>query len=461
MTDHNFHAQWGPWLRLVATPGIGSLTAAKLLRHFGDASAIFNAPNDALADLIGSRKAGALAQCPPQLDAIIHLSQHWLQSAAPAQQRAIWTWCDARYPPDLLETADPPAVLFAQGAAPWFAASEPLWHSAWAGAVAIVGSRSPTQQGQENARQMAQQLQQLGVSIVSGMALGIDAAAHEGALQARLAQNRSTTASAGPPTVAILGTGIDCIYPRQNTALYHAISAQGLVLSEHLIGTAAQAHNFPKRNRIITAMTQGTLVVEAAIQSGSLISARLAAEQGKEVFAIPGSIHAPQSKGCHLLIKQGAKLVENCTDILEELPQVQARIKRATAPSEPQHGHQTACDALRWTAQQSDCNSTPPSKPDALTRPYPPPASEPQTALTPNMPTHSPQAAQQLTSSSAHPSAQKAILNALGFDPSSLDSLMARTGMDASTLQMHLLELELAGRLERLPGGLFQALARG
>lgn len=431
MTDPHFHAHWSPWLRLVATPGIGAFTAAKLLRHFGDACAIFSAPKEAIAARIGPQKSAALAHPPAHFAEMLERTRQWLQSPAPGQQRAIWSWLDPQYPPDLLETPDPPALLFAQGAAQWLATESPLWHSGCTGSIAIVGSRSPSQQGQENARQLAAQLQEMGLSIVSGMALGIDAAAHEGALRSRQAQTHPPAPFCGPPTIAVLGTGMDCIYPRQNTALYHALSAQALVLSEHPIGTPAQAHNFPKRNRIITGITQGTLVIEAALQSGSLISARLAAEQGKEVFAIPGSIHAPQSKGCHQLLKQGAKLVEDCQDILDELPMVRMRIQTAglmpCAPAASHPAPPTRAAHLQSSAR-APVNTQQARPPDLASKPM--------------------------------PSAPEAVLQAIGFAPCGLDTLMARTGMNASTLQTHLLELELAGALERLPGGLFQQLVR-
>ena len=172
----------------------------------------------------------------------------------------------------------------------------------------MVGSRNPTPQGAQNARQFARALAGGGVTIVSGLALGIDAAAHEGALDG--------SAPGALATIAVIGTGIDRVYPRQHRDLAHRIAGRGLIVSEYPIGTPPLAHNFPRRNRLIAGLSQGTLVVEAALQSGSLITARLASEQGKEVFAIPGSIHSPQSRGCHALIRQGAKLVETAEDVL-------------------------------------------------------------------------------------------------------------------------------------------------
>jgi len=173
----------------------------------------------------------------------------------------------------------------------------------------VVGSRNPTPQGADNAFEFARHLASQGWCVVSGMALGIDAAAHAGALAA---------GSSSLPSVAVVGTGVDRVYPRQHKQLAHQLAQQGLVISEFPLGTPPISSNFPKRNRIISGLSRGTLVVEAALASGSLITARTASEQGREVFAIPGSIHSPQARGCHALIRQGAKLVEQAQDILEE-----------------------------------------------------------------------------------------------------------------------------------------------
>jgi DNA processing protein len=261
----------------------------------------------------------------------------------------------------------------------------------WPQAVAVVGSRNPTPQGLANARTFAQCFAQSGLTVVSGLALGVDAAAHEGALAA--------ASRGGLPTIAVVGTGLDQAYPSRNQPLCERIVQHGLVVSEYPIGTPPLAPNFPRRNRIIAALSLGTVVVEAALKSGSLITARLALEQGKEVFAIPGSIHSPQSRGCHALLKQGAKLVETAQDVLEELP-LGRPIRR---------GQESAADGSEAEA-------------------------EPQ---------------------------EDALLSALGFDPVSLDALVARTGIAASVLQARLLELELRGEVARLPGGLFQRMAAG
>ncbi len=219
----------------------------------------------------------------------------------------------------------------------------------------------------------------------------MDAAAHEGAL-ADVDED-----AAWPATIAVVGTGLDRVYPAAHRALAHRIAQHGVLVSEYPLGTPPLPANFPKRNRIISGLSQGTLVVEAALASGSLITARLAAEQGREVFAIPGSIHAPQSRGCHALIRQGAKLVESAQDVLEEL--------QLPAPSAPQ-----AQEPAEGGGEGDDNDDE--------------------------------------------------VLQALGYDPLGLDALVARTGLDAATLQARLLELELQGDVARLPGGLFQRLGR-
>jgi DNA processing protein len=250
--------------------------------------------------------------------------------------------------------------------------------------LAIVGSRNPTPQGALNARQFAQTLSQAGLTIVSGLALGVDGAAHEGALAGAAASHLAT--------IAVVGTGLDRVYPKRHHQLAHDIAQQGLIVSEYPLGTPPLAANFPRRNRLIAGLSCSTLVVEAALQSGSLITARLAAEQGKDVFAIPGSIHATQSHGCHALIRQGAKLVESAQDVLEDLPGM---------------------------------------------------------ALADRVPTPAP----------AGMETEDNLLQALGFDPVSLDALQARTGLATAPLQARLMTLELDGQVARLPGGLFQRIA--
>lgn len=291
------------WLRLTLTPGVGDGTARKLLASFGLPEAIFAQSQAALLQVASQAQARALSEQPPELESLVAQTWQWLQ-AAPGEHRIV-TLADAAYPASLLETADPPLLLYLMGPAHFDLTQ--LGRS-----LAVVGSRNPTPQGASNAKAFGKALAEAGVTVVSGMALGIDGAAHEGALE-----------GAGDPaqlaTVAVVGTGLDRVYPARHRALAHRIAQQGLLVSELPLGTPPLTQNFPKRNRIISGLTRGTLVVEAALQSGSLITARMAVEQGKEVFAIPGSIHAPQSRGCHSLIRQGAKLVETVHDIFEDL----------------------------------------------------------------------------------------------------------------------------------------------
>jgi DNA processing protein len=265
-----------------------------LLAACGSPDAVFNSPPATLRELLGAPLAGALEAAPERHTEQLAATNAWLD-ADPAHH--VLTLGDPSYPAPLLEIADPPLLLYAQGRLDLL--GKP--------ALAIVGSRNPTAQGLDNAREFAQHLSQAGVTIVSGMALGIDGAAHEGGL-----------AGTGG-TIAVVGTGLDRIYPARHRALAHRIAKQALLLSEFELGMPPLAENFPRRNRLIAGLTRGTLVVEAALASGSLITARQALEAGREVFAIPGSIHSPQSRGCHALIKQGAKLVDSAQDILGEL----------------------------------------------------------------------------------------------------------------------------------------------
>jgi DNA processing protein len=258
-----------------------------------------------LRQLLSAAQTQALQEPPAGLAELLDSTWGWLQQA-PAQ-RTVLALGDAAYPASLLNIEDPPLLLYLAGRLDLL----PLDDNR---SLAIVGSRNPTPQGALNARQFAQVLAESGLTIVSGLALGIDGAAHEGALTGH------TGATDRLATVAVVGTGLDRVYPRAHHALAHRISEQGLLVSEYPLGTPPLAANFPRRNRLIAGLSNATLVVEAALQSGSLITARLAAEQGKEVFAIPGSIHATQSRGCHALIRQGAKLVESAQDVLEDLP---------------------------------------------------------------------------------------------------------------------------------------------
>lgn len=391
----------GAWLRLTLSPGVGNTAARRLLARFGLPQALFSQTEATLRECVTPAQASALGAVPEPWEALVETTWSWLHAAPPdGPARAVVTLGDRRYPRLLLETEDPPLLLYLIGPAR-LVSGDPFPAGR---CLAMVGSRNPTAQGADTARLFARALAGAGLTIVSGLALGVDAAAHEGALDA------AGPVPATAATIAVVGTGLDRVYPRRNLQLAHRIAAQGLIVSEYPLGTPPIAANFPKRNRIISGLSQGTLVVEAALASGSLITARMAAEQGREVFAIPGSIHAPQSRGCHALIRQGAKLVESAQDVLEEL-----RMPSAGSDTGASFKITSSTDAASGNGKdESACDAAP----------------------------------------AEHP-----VLAALGFDPMGVDALVARTGMDAAALQVALLELELEGLVARLPGGLFQRRA--
>jgi DNA processing protein len=360
------------WLRLLETPKVGRESARKLLSAFGSPEAVLSATTAARREVVPAAVATALATAPEAFPSLLHTTREWLRAGIDASPRSVIPLGDPRYPASLLESADPPLLLYAQGQVEWLQAPS----------IGMVGSRKPTPQGLQNAEHFAEQLSRAGLTVVSGLALGIDGAAHEGALK-----------QAGR-TVAVVGTGLDRMYPRRHLALARRIATMGLIVSEYALGTPPLAAHFPQRNRIVAGLSRGVLVVEAALQSGSLISARLALESDRDVFAIPGSIHAPQSRGCHALIKQGAKLVETVDDILDE---------------------------LRWHP-----------------RPSPAPGDHDRAARGRD--------------------ATDPVLSALAFDIASLEALMARTGLSAAALQGRLLELEFEGRVAKLPGQFFQRI---
>ncbi len=279
------------WLRLSLAPGVGNTSLLRLLTAFGSPEAVLSSGRGALARHLSAAQIDALQAGPETAE--FDAAQTWLDQPG----NSLMTLADPDYPRALLEIADPPAVLYCKGRRALL--GQP--------GFGIVGSRNATPQGARDAEAFAQALSDAGLTIVSGLALGIDAAAHRGGL-----------AGAGA-SIAIVGTGLDRIYPARNKALAHQLVERGLIVSEFPLGTAPLPGHFPRRNRIISGLSRGVLVVEAAPDSGSLITARVAAEQGREVFALPGSIHSPLSRGCHALIKQGAKLVESAADILDEL----------------------------------------------------------------------------------------------------------------------------------------------
>lgn len=279
------------WLQLSLTPGLGASTFRRLLSQFGLPEAVLSRKRGELSSLVTASSLEALDS--ERVAGLVERALEWVSTA----DHSIVTLADQTYPRALLETADPPPLLYAHGRV------ELLQHPA----IAVVGSRNASAQGESNAHAFASALSNAGLTIVSGLALGIDAAAHRGGL------------AGASSTIAVLGTGIDVVYPTRNAELAAEISRRGLLLSEFPLGTPAAAQNFPRRNRLISGLGRGCLVVEAALASGSLITARSAADQGRDVFAIPGSIHSPLSKGCHALIKSGAKLVESADDVLSEL----------------------------------------------------------------------------------------------------------------------------------------------
>lgn len=288
-----------PWLQLALLPGLGDAAFRRLLVTFGSPEAILGAGHAALSRVLDAKLASLICEGGAR-EGLAAISG-WLDDP----NNHLIPFADSAYPAALLQIPDPPTLLYAKGRMPLL--NQP--------AIAIVGSRSATPHGMATAESLAKALSDAGLTVVSGMASGIDAAAHRGGL------------SGAASSVAVVGTGLDIVYPARNRPLAHELAARGALVSEFPLGTPALAGNFPRRNRLISGIARGCVVVEAAAQSGSLITARLAAEQGREVFAVPGSIHSPLSKGCHQLIRQGAKLVETAQDVLEEF--------HMTAPAPP------------------------------------------------------------------------------------------------------------------------------
>lgn len=356
------------WLVLSLTNGLGGEGARSLLKAFGSPEAVFNASISSLKSIVKPSVAADLTKGID--DALIAPTLTWLEDPA----NHIVTLADNDYPQALLNIPDPPLLLYVKGRLAL------LNHSA----IAVVGSRNATPQGINNAEAFSQSLSEAGLCVISGMAHGIDAAAHRGALQSQ------------GGSIAVVGTGLDKVYPSANRELAHALAATGTLISEFPLGMPPLAANFPRRNRIISGMSIGCLVIEASLQSGSLITARLALEQGRDVFAIPGSIHAPQSKGCHRLIKQGAKLVETAQDVLEEL-----------GPLPLPSGASPISIEIKLDANKD---------------------------------------------------LDFALLDHLGFDPVNIDTLVARSGLTMAELSAMLLTLELEGRLCVLPGGQYQRI---
>jgi DNA processing protein len=300
-------AELEAWLRLGLIPRLGPVNFRKLLSEFGDPDSALGTSTNMLAKVVGSGLATAIGNGPDS--DLLSSTLDWISR----EQNQLLTLADSAYPKMLLEISDPPPLLYIKG-------NSGLLKN---DALGIVGSRSATPQGIANAEAFASELSDSRFTIISGLALGIDAAAHRGGLSGRYS------------SIAVVGTGLDIVYPARNRKLAHELSERGLIISEFPLGTRPVAANFPRRNRLISGMSRGVLVMEAAIKSGSLITARYALEQGRDVFAVPGSIHSTLSKGCHALIKQGAKLVETAEDILIELGQQVVKGKPSPVGAQP------------------------------------------------------------------------------------------------------------------------------
>ena len=381
------------WLRLTLTPGVGAGSQRQLLAAFGLPENIYAAGHSALAAVVGSPIARTVLE--HDTAAAVDGALAWADEPG----NNVITLGDPLYPAALLEIPDPPVLLYVKG--------DPALLQR--PAIALVGARSATAQGEANAAAFAQSLAEAGLTIVSGLALGVDAAAHRGALAA------GSVGSPGGGTVAVIGTGIDRIYPARNAALAREIAVSGAIVSEFPLGTPPLQHNFPRRNRIIAGLSQGVLVVEAALNSGSLITARLATESGREVFAIPGSIHSPLARGCHRLIRDGAKLVETAEDVIEEL---RGRLGWA-APAPSPKGRR------RQGGKAAASHADTPAQPLQQTVPG-------------------------LDDEAAR------VLQIIGHDPVDIDTLAGRCGLTVDALYAILLPLELDGHLARLPGGRLQ-----
>jgi len=359
------------WLALYYAPGVGVTTFHALLARFGTAGAVRTAPADALRGCgLGTETVRALRDPDRQ-----QLSRDLDWQSRPGNH--ILTCNGAQYPALLRQVPDPPPILYVHGDAGLLNAAQ----------LAVVGSRNPTPSGSRTAQEFARHLAAAGLVITSGLALGIDSAAHRGATEA------------GLPTIAITGTGLDRVYPASNRDLAREVARHGALVSEFPVGTPPLAENFPRRNRVISGLCLGTLVVEAALRSGSLISARLAAEQGREVFAIPGSIHNPLARGCHQLIRQGAKLVETAQDIIDELGPLAAANLQADA-------HAQADNRDSW-------------QPDVE---------------------------------------YLQLLEYMGFDNVSFDRLVECCGLTPAAVSSMLLQLELSGHIASSPGGHYNRL---
>ncbi|SAL42970.1 DNA protecting protein DprA [Caballeronia arvi] len=378
------------WLRLAHAKGLKPLALRLLLGAFGGPLDVLSESFASLAETADARAAEAVLAPPSDIEGVPF--DHYIEAVlawASEPGNHILTFADAAYPQALLTMPDPPPLLYAKGRLDLLQTR----------AIAIVGSRHASPQGLEDARRFARAMSDAGLAVASGLALGIDASAHRGALEG------------GTGTVAVIGTGADLVYPAAHHTLAHEIARDGAILSEWPLGTPARSANFPQRNRLIAGLSGAVLIVEAAMRSGSLITARLANEMGRDVFALPGSIHAPLSQGCHRLIKQGAKLVETPEEVLEEFGFSSASIVRAAAKR---------------------------AKPRPVSASW---------------------ASARIADSDIGDHAGR-VLDALGHAPATLEILAARTDLDGAALQAALLQLELAGHVAALAGGRYTAVER-
>ncbi|MFK0377121.1 DNA-processing protein DprA [Pandoraea sp. NPDC090278] len=415
------------WLRLCHTPGVPPAAVRRLLSAFGPPGAIFGASRGALSDVVPVDVVGRLlARTSAELSTQIASTLEW----AGRPGCAVVTLSETAYPRallTLLTLGDTPPILYCRG-------DVTLVNRSGDGgerAVAIVGSRRASPQGRDNARHFARVLGDAGVAVVSGLAAGIDAAAHEGALET----------SGG--TCAVVGTGADIVYPTHHRVLAEKIAERGLMLSAFPIGTPPRPEHFPRRNRLIAALARCTTVIEATTHSGSLITARLAGELGRDVLAVPGSIHSPHSQGCHVLIRDGATLVASPDDVLEALgmtPSVPERTvrgerKRQRRPSPSRASGATPDHGRRNAQGGNDGNAAPlPGVHVSL--------KQAKADVSPVGPADA-------------PAGMTAVLKALGYDPVNADTLCERTGLGIADVLAQLGALELGGHVARLPGGRF------
>lgn len=404
-------ARLGAWLALSGARGLCPAALRLLLSAFGDVETLLAQPYPMLAGAAGEAIACAVAAAA-QADVRDARERTAAWCARPGN--ALVALDDPAYPSALLTMHDPPALLYVTG----------QLESLHTPSVAVVGSRNATAQGADDAGSFARELAAAGFAVVSGLALGIDAAAHRGALQAK------------GVTIAVVGTGADLVYPAQHRALACEIAERGAIVSEWPLGTPARPAHFPQRNRLIAGMARGVLVIEAALRSGSLITARLANEMGRDVFAVPGSIHAPLSRGCHQLIKDGAKLTETPDDIFEEFGAARPRREAANADG---NGGQRSPQRSRQAPVRPSLSKPAHTRPSRASPPEPLPLFD---APLPAAPAERP-----LSDTAAR------LLDVLGHAPAALEILASRTEMESATLQAALLELELRGHIAALPGG--------